>query len=84
MVARVILRGCKTYQFGGKRWIKDVPGIVKGEENIKEYQNNGYFTVKVLEGKKSKKEKVSEPQETATSKKKVSTLKKKLKSRLKK
>ena len=85
MVARVILRGAKTYQFAGKRWIKDVPGIVKGESNIKQYQQNAYFIVKVLEGKKSKKE---EPEIESKSEKKssktVDAPKKKLKSRLKK
>lgn len=60
MVARVTLRKAKTYNLGGKRWIKDVPQLVRGEEAVKEFENNGYFRVHILrdgssEAKKAKK-----------------------------
>jgi len=47
--ARVVLRGSKTYKHpGGKRWIKDVPGVVEGAAEIKEFANNGRFRVSML------------------------------------
>jgi len=64
MVAQVILKGAKTYTnpTDGKRWIKDVPQLVKGEEKIEGYKTNGYFYTHIIkkgdtdsEGKKSKK-----------------------------
>ena len=60
MAARVVLRKARTYQLGGRRWIKDVPGIVKGEELIKQYQENAYFHVSVLGGSDSKKSKAKD------------------------
>ncbi len=47
--ARVVLRGCESYTFNKKTWIKDVPQIVKGEELIKQFEANGYFLVKRLQ-----------------------------------
>ncbi|MGE3682412.1 MAG: hypothetical protein AB7G93_11860 [Bdellovibrionales bacterium] len=46
--ARVVLRGCESYTFNKKTWIKDVPQIVKGEDLIKQFEANGYFLVKRL------------------------------------
>ncbi len=57
MLARVVLKKAKTYTLGGRRWIKDVPGRVEGEDQVKAYQENGYFSVTVLEGSKKKKKK---------------------------
>ena len=88
MVARVTLKGAKSYVLNGLRWIKDVPKILKGDA-VLEYQQNGYFYVHVLETKKSAKVEVEEdldfdevdeddePEEKAPSKKKH-LLKKKL------
>ena len=56
MVARVVLRKAMTYSLGGKRWIKDVPGIVKGESKIEVMKANGYFHVHVLKTGKPKSE----------------------------
>lgn len=53
--ARVVLKGAKTYTLGNRRWIKDVPGIVKGDEAVKAYKQNGYFRVTILESKSKKK-----------------------------
>jgi len=47
--ARVVLRGCESYTFNKKTWIKDVPQIVKGEELVKQFEANGYFLVKRLQ-----------------------------------
>lgn len=54
MVARVVLKKSKTYTLGGKRWIKDVPQPVRGEENILAFQQNGYFHVTILSKDKDK------------------------------
>lgn len=59
LVARVVLREAKTYNISGRRWIKDVPGVVRGSEAIQTYQDNGYFHVTVL--KSGTKEAVEEP-----------------------
>ena len=48
MTARVVLKKCKTYKFQGVQWIKDVPRVIKGKDLIKQYQQNGFFHVKVL------------------------------------
>jgi hypothetical protein len=48
LVARVVLRDAKTYTIRGRRWIKDVPGVVKGSSVIQSYQENGHFHVTVL------------------------------------
>jgi len=62
MTARVVLRKAKTYKFKSATWIKNVPRIVTGRELIKQYQNNGFFNVKVLKDevsvKKDKTEKL--------------------------
>lgn len=52
MTARVVLRGAETYKVHGRTWIKGVPGVVKGEDQIKAFEQNGYFHVKRLESKK--------------------------------
>ena len=59
MKAKVILRGAKTYNLGGMRWIKDVPKIVHGEDKVKEFKENGYFYVVMLKSKSDKKKKSS-------------------------
>lgn len=55
MRARVVLTGARTYTLGGRRWIKDVPGLVVDDE-VKLYQQNGYFRVHVLQSKSEKPE----------------------------
>ena len=76
MVARVTLRKAKTYNLGGKRWIKDVPQLVRGEEAVQEFQNNGYFRVHILEeGTKEikKAKKVLKAQKQASKSRKASS-----------
>ena len=79
MVARVVLRKARTYLAGGVRWIKDVPKIVKGADNIALYQTNGYFHVDVLETKTDKPNKKNKEVDTEVEEKpkKKSGLKKK-------
>ena len=48
--ARVVLRGSKTYNLGGKRWIKDVPIIINGKA-VNTYKNNGHFHITMLKSK---------------------------------
>jgi hypothetical protein len=55
MRARVVLKGCKTYVVGGKKWIKEVPKVIEGKGLIKSFQENGYFNVAVLKEKKKTK-----------------------------
>lgn len=50
VIARVILKEARSYRQGGRRFIKDVPQTIKGEE-VTQYQNNGYFSVTILKGK---------------------------------
>lgn len=50
LVARVILKEARSYRHGGRRFIKDVPQTIKGDE-VKEYLHNGFFSVTVLKGK---------------------------------
>ena len=45
--ARVILKQAQTYSLGGRRFIKDVPQIVTGDE-VDQFKNNGYFHVTML------------------------------------
>jgi len=74
MKAKVILRGARTYTLGGKRWIKDVPGIVNGDD-VKQYKENAYFYVVMLKDsgpkKKKEKEKQSKAEEPQVDKKKT-------------
>ncbi len=67
--AKVVLRGARTYTFGGKRWIKDVPCIVT-DDDIKQYRENGYFYVAMLQssGSGSKKEKASKRKKSSSKK----------------
>lgn len=51
--ARVVLRGAETYKVHGRTWIKGVPGVVKGDDQVKAFEQNGYFHVKRLESKKA-------------------------------
>lgn len=62
MNARVVLRGCESYTFNKKTWIKDVPQIVKGEESIKQFEANGYFIVKRLQSSQSEPKKAEAPE----------------------
>lgn len=50
VVARVILKEARSYRQGGRRFIKDVPQIIRGDE-VKQFVDNGYFTVSILKGK---------------------------------
>lgn len=49
VVARVILKGARSYRVGDRRFIKDVPQVIKGAE-VAQYEQNGYFHVAVLKG----------------------------------
>jgi len=49
-VARVILKKCRTYRVGDRRFIKDVPQVIKGDE-VDEYKDNGYFHVVMMKAK---------------------------------
>lgn len=82
--ARVILKGAKSYNLGGKRFIQDVPVLINGEEEVKSFQQNGYFSVTMLKSKKieaaSKEEDEEDMDEEETSgKSKKGLLKKKSK-----
>ena len=68
MLARVVLKKAKTYSLGGKRYIKDVPVRIEGEDQIRSFQENAYFSVTVLEGKVGKR-KGKTPKEIFTGKK---------------
>lgn len=57
MVARIVLKKSKTYSLGGRRWIKDVPQTIRGEENILSFKQNGYFHVTLLSKDKDVKKK---------------------------
>ena len=49
--ARVTLVGAQTHKLGGKKFIKDLPKIIKGKEAIQVYKKDGYFSVSDLEPK---------------------------------
>lgn len=53
VVARVILKGAKSYRLGGRRFIKDVPQVIKGDE-VTQYLENGFFHVAMLKGEVAK------------------------------
>ena len=60
--AKVVLKKCKTYILPGdidsRRWIKDVPIVITGNEKVDAYTANAFFSVtrlKDLEDKKKKK-----------------------------
>lgn len=64
--ARVVLRGARTYQLAGRRFIKDVPQLVVGDDLVETFMLNGYFHVTELEpqvAKKKKKKKSSSDDE---------------------
>jgi hypothetical protein len=65
MTARVVLKKAKSYKFEGKRYFQDVPQTVHGEDEIKLFQENGFFNVTVLKGAAKKASKVSEDEEDA-------------------
>lgn len=50
VVARVILKEARSYRQGGRRFIKDVPQTIKGDD-VRQYLDNGYFHVSILKGK---------------------------------
>lgn len=52
--AKVILKGSKTYKVNGRKFIKDVPEILKGSI-IDGFRTNGKFKVIDMEPKKVKK-----------------------------
>ncbi len=56
--ARVVLRGCESYTFNKKTWLKDVAQVVKGEDTIKQFEANGYFLVKRLQSTQPEQRKV--------------------------
>ena len=50
-VARVTLRGASTYKFKGMSWQRNNPKIIKGAA-VKDFQNNGYFDVRIIKQEK--------------------------------
>ena len=66
--ARVILRGCESYTFNKKTWLKDVPQVVKGEDLIKQFEANGYFLVKRLPSSQPDPRRSSENSDSGTKK----------------
>lgn len=81
--AKVVLRGCLSYSVGGRRYLKDVPVIVKGSSKIEEFKNNGRFYITDLESKEVKKKLSSSSgkKKKKKSSKKKSSVKKKIKKR---
>ena len=49
--ARVTLVGAETYKLSGRKFIKDLPKVIKGEQLIKQYRDCGYFSVSDLSPK---------------------------------
>ena len=41
--AKVILKKSMTHITGGRRWIKDVPHIIVGDDAVKAFEENGFF-----------------------------------------
>lgn len=60
--ARVVLKGAHTYGIGKYSFLKDVPQMVKGEDNILLFEQNAYFRVVRLTEKV-----VSEPKKKESS-----------------
>ena len=81
--AKVVLRGARTYTLGSKRWIKDVPCIVT-DDNIKQYKENGYFYVAMLQSSGSQKMEKSRKKLKSSSKKAKSKSGAKKRAKLKK
>lgn len=52
--ARVTLVGAETYKLAGRKFIKDLPKVIKGSELIKQYRDCGYFSVSDLAPKMKK------------------------------
>lgn len=46
--ARVVLKKAKSYTVGSRRFLQDVPQIIRGEEEIQKYETNAHFHVKRL------------------------------------
>lgn len=56
--AKVILKGAKTYTHAGRKFVKDVPVIIKGSL-CNEFKSNGYFKYVEIEPKEVKKAQTS-------------------------
>lgn len=83
--AKVTLTKGKTYSLAGRKYIRNVPVIVRGSL-CDEFKNNGYFTCTELDPKpaKKKKNKSSDEEVSAPVKKKLKSKGKKSKSSSKK
>ena len=55
--AKVILKKSMTHITGGRRWIKDVPHIIVGDDAVKAFEENGFFHTTRLKDEKSKNKK---------------------------
>lgn len=67
--ARVILKQAKTYTLNKRRFIQDVPVTFSNvdEEEVKAFENNGYFHVTRLKSKPALKKQFEEDEETEES-----------------
>ena len=67
--ARVILKQAKTYTLNKRRFIQDVPVTLSNvdEEQVKEFEANGYFHVTRLKSKPALKKQFEEDEETEES-----------------
>lgn len=68
--ARVVLKKSKTYNLRGRRWIKDLPQMVKTEAELEQYMSNGFFHVTVLNRKTKSVDSKSRSSRKTTKKKK--------------
>jgi len=73
--AKVILKKATTYTLAGRKFIKNVPAIVKGGAMVDEFKTNGFFKVTELEPKAVKKKKKSSDDEGSEKKSKSSSKK---------
>ena len=72
---RVTLRESKTYTFGGRKFIKDVPVTIVGEAG-EQYKKNAYFKCSTLEPKLKKVKKSKKIKSKNSGSKKKSSSKK--------
>lgn len=75
--ARVVLKRTKTYKLNRVRYIKNVPTTVRGDDQIKMFEKNGYFHVTRLKETSMKKLKKRKRNRTLSSSGKTKKKKKK-------
>jgi len=66
--AKVILKGAKSYNVGGQRFVQNIPVIVKGSM-VDELKHNGYFKFTEMEPKIVEKKSDSSESEDGSKKK---------------